>query len=148
MGILQKSNVCSFPGSARDLNRDYETGRRRRYGIMDKKNVLFSIKVNTDKLHTQMERVNVAMKDVAQALSDLVDEVEALNKIAIPLHLDNVTDDNEDNLYKEPFEISPYDVPDEFATEDEPAKYYKDSFDFGAAIEYTPFGSIDDIEGI
>ena len=52
-----------------------------------------------------------------------------------------------DEFLKEPFEISPYDVPDEFETEDKPAEYWADDslseeFDFGVDIAFTPFAEI------
>jgi hypothetical protein len=49
---------------------------------------------------------------------------------------------------KEPYEISPYDVPDEFQTEDKPAEYWADDslseeYDFGEDIAFTPFAEIE-----
>lgn len=52
-----------------------------------------------------------------------------------------------DEEIKAPFESSPYDVPDEFETEDKPAEYWADdslseNFDFGADIAETPFAEV------
>lgn len=43
-----------------------------------------------------------------------------------------------DEFLKEPFEISPYDVPDEFETEDEPLCYYEDAETPFSEIEIPP----------